>query len=438
MMLSNLLNRVNLNSEIRKNFLILMVGTTIAQIIPFVFSPILSRIFSTHDFGTFSQFTSITGLLGIIVTGRYEIAIVLPKKDKDALNIFVLAMMIAIFMSFISLLFILIFNNSISIIFKNPDLSIWLYFVPVSVLFIGLYQCLNYWFNRTKDFKRLSLNKITRNGGIVTSNIVVGLSKFGSGGLILGQIIGDGLAAVFFGFRFLKNNRDHKHDISLENIRKQAIIYKDFPLVNSLQALIDQVKESGIILIITSLFTSSILGMYSFGYRVISVPLGLVSYSVSQIYFQNTTTLYSNLKPISPFLFTILKKLVLISVFVFILIILFIEPLFVFVFGSNWADAGTYIKYLSPYLAMSFIVSPISMLPIILKKQKKNFVFSTIFNILLLSSMVLGGVLTRNIYITILIYSVVSSLGLLFILCWYVYIARKFDLGLDQNVDNNI
>ena len=73
-------------SEFTKNIVTLMTGTAIAQAIPIAISPILTRIYKPEDFGVFALFLAISSILATVVNGRYELAIMLPKKDEDAIN----------------------------------------------------------------------------------------------------------------------------------------------------------------------------------------------------------------------------------------------------------------------------------------------------------------------------------------------------------------
>ena len=86
-MLDKLKEMLNLKSEFSKNVLTLVTGTTIAQSIPIAISPILTRIYTPEDFGVLALFISITTILGTIANGRYELAIVLPKRDNNALEL---------------------------------------------------------------------------------------------------------------------------------------------------------------------------------------------------------------------------------------------------------------------------------------------------------------------------------------------------------------
>ena len=92
-----------MKSQYRKNILTLMAGTSIAQAFPIAITPILTRIYTPEDFGLFAIYMALASIISIIVTGRYELAIILPHKDEDAFQIMTFAMLITIIISFILL-----------------------------------------------------------------------------------------------------------------------------------------------------------------------------------------------------------------------------------------------------------------------------------------------------------------------------------------------
>ena len=65
----------------------LVTGTTLAQIIVVLTSPLLTRLYGPEAFGFYALFASITGILGVIACMRYELAIMLPKTDEEAANL---------------------------------------------------------------------------------------------------------------------------------------------------------------------------------------------------------------------------------------------------------------------------------------------------------------------------------------------------------------
>ena len=104
-----MLKRLNMKSDFVRHVVTLMTGTAVAQAIPIAMSPILTRIYTPEDFGLFALYMSTSALLAEVATGRYELAIMLPKKDEDARDIFVLSVMIATILSFLSFLVVFFF-----------------------------------------------------------------------------------------------------------------------------------------------------------------------------------------------------------------------------------------------------------------------------------------------------------------------------------------
>ncbi|MBD3843179.1 MAG: oligosaccharide flippase family protein [Campylobacterales bacterium] len=83
-----MLNKLKPKSEFSRNVLTLMTGTTIAQAIPIAISPILTRIYTPEDFAVFALFVSIVGIMAVVSTGKYEMSLILPKKDTFAYQLF--------------------------------------------------------------------------------------------------------------------------------------------------------------------------------------------------------------------------------------------------------------------------------------------------------------------------------------------------------------
>ena len=145
-----MLNRFKPKSEFDRNVLTLMTGTTIAQAIPIAITPILTRIYTPEDFGVFTFFLAITAVFGSIANGKYEVAIMLPKKDEDAINIFALGFIISSAISFFLLVLVLLFNKYFVNLSGNEEIGIWLYFLPITVFLSGLWNNLNFFNNRKK------------------------------------------------------------------------------------------------------------------------------------------------------------------------------------------------------------------------------------------------------------------------------------------------
>ena len=139
-----------LSNEFNRNVTKLVLGTGFAQIIPIALTPILTRIYSPEDFGIFAIYMAIASILGVIATARYELSIVLPKNDKNALDIFYLCNIVSFSLSFIFFIFIYIFTEELNIFIGLDSYSNILFLLPLSIIAAGLLQSLSYLLVRRK------------------------------------------------------------------------------------------------------------------------------------------------------------------------------------------------------------------------------------------------------------------------------------------------
>ena len=182
-------------SEIIKNILTLFTGTAMAQAIPLLLAPVISRIYTSADFAMFGDYISIFNLVAVVSTGRYSFAIVVAEKQKEAANLLALSVLIAGIVSIISLLILIPLHSYIGIWLNNPELSKWVFFIPAGVLFFGLFEAFSYWLNRTKYYKGLAGAKVSRSSTIGGLNIGLGLLELKKSGLLIAQTVGDFIAA---------------------------------------------------------------------------------------------------------------------------------------------------------------------------------------------------------------------------------------------------
>ena len=201
------MKRFKPKNEFRQNVLTLMTGSTVAQAIPIAISPILTRIYTPADFGVFALFIAIVGMFSAIASGRYEMAIMLPKKDENAINIVALGFIITVFISLALLVFILIFDNYLTMLLNNKEIGFWLYFMPISVFFVGFFNVLSYFNNRKKYYKDIANATMLKSIVLAIIQLLIGFLKPGATGLISGQIISN----AFANMKLLKNiSKDKK------------------------------------------------------------------------------------------------------------------------------------------------------------------------------------------------------------------------------------
>src|SRR5699024_5030047 len=126
-------------------------------------------------------------------TGRYEMAILLPKKDRDAMNLVALSVILSFFISMILFLVVTVFNSQLVSLMGVPELSMWLYWVPASTFLMGAYQSLNYWSNRKSHYRRLAVSRVVQSSSTGSAQLAGAFNNVGTSGLVGGQLIGQTL-----------------------------------------------------------------------------------------------------------------------------------------------------------------------------------------------------------------------------------------------------
>ncbi|MHB0993295.1 MAG: lipopolysaccharide biosynthesis protein [Sulfurovum sp.] len=375
-----MLTKLKPKSEFSRNVLTLMTGTTIAQAIPIAISPILTRIYTPEDFGVFALYMSLVSVLSVVATGRYELAIMLPQKDGDAVNIVALSVIIAFFVSFITLLIVFVFNAQITNLLGNTEISNWLYFIPITVLLTGIYQSLNYWSNRKKQYKRLATNRVIQSGTTGSVNLGMGFGGFGSSGLIVGGVLGQVVATSILTRMLWKEDNYRVKELKKTKIIALILKYIKFPKYNLPNALIDGFRLSGISILIAKFFTTATLGQFSLAWRMVQMPMGIIGGSLSQVFFQKVSS--TKRTDLHRIVVKFIIKASLVAAPIFLVIFFFAVDIFKFAFGENWELAGQAASAMAPWLFLNFLSSPMANIFIVLNRQEIVLLVSLVYMLL--------------------------------------------------------
>src|SRR5690606_30247208 len=191
-----------LNSRSNKNILTLFSGNVLAQVVPFLFAPWIARIYSPEELGIFAIIFSSITVLATIANGRYEMAIVIPKEDKQVFSLVFLCIIIAGILCLLSFPITLFLNEEISVLIKNPQVKDPLYLIPIIVFLIGVYNPLKYYLTREGKFKMLSCSQRSRPMCQSGCHVLFGMLRLQEKGFIweylVSQFFGDGVTIKKF------------------------------------------------------------------------------------------------------------------------------------------------------------------------------------------------------------------------------------------------
>ena len=347
------------DNTIIKNLSYLVTGTALAQVLIILFQLILRRIYTPADFGAFAVYMSIIGIIAVIASLRYEQTIILPADDNKAYNLLYLSFGIGLIISVLTAILLFVFKQPFMRLINFPEkYSYWLAFVPLSLLLLAIYQALNYYLIRIKQFKLSASNKVER-------RIAEGVTQTVSGycgnqtGLVFGDIAGQSVNALAAGIKVHKFVGGLK--LSWTTIKSVAAEYRSFPLQNSFAAFLNALSLLLPTIFINRLFDEQTTGLFDLARMLMIMPLSLVTTSMGQVLVQRFTELRNRRESIRHD-FCRIAALLAVLALVFAVVAFFLAPsLLALIFGETWRESGVYVRIMVWAFAFKFVVSPFNM-----------------------------------------------------------------------------
>ena len=396
-------------SDFYNNALKLFASISIAQIIPIIILPLLTQYFSAEQFGVYGLYISICSILGLIASGKYDVAIMLPKKQIDAFNILVLCCLIAFLFSTLCFSILNIFNDLLFEKIQSEILHKYYFIIPISIFLISINQSMVVWLNRKKQYNTIASQNILKSSSNSAASLILGMKKIYTG-LISGYIISL-ISITLWNMYKLKNDIKIKQ-INLKIMGNNFRKYIKFLKFSTPSSLFNSFSTLGMTTLIIAFFGAEIAGFYFLAEKLVAIPISFITSSISQVYFEKASKLFhSNKKELLRLTNEIQNNIYMILFPLLIIASVFGENIFS-ILGKEWASAGSLIKYFSVYILLRNLYSPISHIGDILNKQKTLLIFNMCIFILQVGSFYLLKD-HSNIKIALLTASVFGAIGYL-------------------------
>jgi len=359
------------NTSFVGNLSRLIVGGGVSSAIGLLIMPILTRVYLPSEFGVFSLFFSLAAILSVVSCLRYEITIVLPSEDEDAVNLMVLSLICASL--FACFLFLLLFLFSDDLHFM-PGLSVignWIYLLPIVVFFVGVSDIFSYWNTRNKFFSRIAYAQ-------VVNQLSGGLLKLGLGlwmqpvalALIFSNVIGRIFSLFVYFFSLTKSDFGFiiEHS-SIKSIVDVAIRYRDFPLFGSWSILLGVLSWQAPLFLLVHFHGLEVLGYYALAFSLMELPMRFLLGALGRVFYQQAAD-YKSKEQLAESIEGLLQHLVRSLLFPLLVFMFIGEDLFAVVFGESWREAGLYAEFMCLWMFFWFITAPFTKIFGILGKQK--------------------------------------------------------------------
>ncbi len=404
-----------------KNVLVSLTGSGLAQLITLLALPVLTRLFTPAEFGLFALYLSIANIIGNVAGGRMGSAIMIPKEDKEAFNILVLAFVLITITSSATLFLVVLLKSKITSLLSFSPHEWTFYFLPLSIFLISANRTLVVWINRAKSFNISATGRIIQTGSNSGINILLGsFTQMGMPGLFAGHVAGTGISTIYLATKSrysLKNYRfPLKSDLYEALISNKNFIYFAVPF-----GLLNMFSGELLVYYFSIFFSASMVGLYSNANRVINYPLTLFTSAFSSVFYQRISKGKNALK-----VFRISWMLNLIGASILLLPVVFWgENLFAFALGEEWRMSGNFASLLVPLAVSSFAARSVASVFSLLKKNEVLLQWQTIYLIIILGVIYIFK--DAGIQSILLYFSITGTILYLWQSYWGYRLLRKFE-----------
>lgn len=358
-----------------KSILLLTSGSMLGQIIGFIGSMIMTRMYTASEIGIMTTIVSFSGIFAPVINARFDFALVKEQKEKYIYALVKMSIYIGVALSLIISVVSYIYFIGIEG-FISPFLSIlFVFLILVIQAFSNVFKSYN---NNIGDFKTMTSVIVMRRFAEEVSMAIFGLIGWKAIGLLISRVIGQ-----YFGMkREIKNiKKKIKEIISVQwqDMLEAYTIHKRQLYYSAPAALMNAGSYSLISLVVGKYFGLEILGVYAISFAVLGLPLSVISGNVSKVYFSEASKEYAIKGTFNESTNKTLVFLIIFSIVLFF-IMYFIFPMLVpIIYGDKYVMSGFMIRILAPMFAIRFVSSAINTGLVVCNKQNFEFIVQILF-----------------------------------------------------------
>lgn len=348
----------------------LAFGAGIAQSLPLVTTPIITRLYSPEQFGLYSLIAGFAAFSTTFATVRIQDLIVLPESDTEAKCLLTTAWALNIIVCLLLFAVLYVFHQYFSQLLGLKSSSRALFLVPVFLFFNSSFLIFDSWFNRKGWYFCISRGQLIRAWVFVILSILLGMWGLTYSGLSISLLVSLIVCFVYQIYQFRKTvNWAEFIDIKLEVIKPTFSKYGRMIATLLVAEGIGSFYNNILISVIQKNYGTAMLGFYNQASRFTEAPSKIISNSFGIVFKRDAVLSYNLTGRFDNVFKANFKKLLKIATPFFIVGIVSIEPLLKFLLGEGWDDVGFYAKILMVSAFFSFIFSPLDKGALI--KQKK-------------------------------------------------------------------
>ncbi len=368
----------------RRAVLPLLAGGVLAQALPLLLGPWLTRLYSPAEFGLYHLFAAVAANAAVVACARYEFALPLALADAEASALRALCLRLLVASMGLSAVAAITWAAWIG--------AAWPLWLPAAVGALGLVSLATLNATRAQRFKRLAAARVLQHGGGAAAQLGAGLLQAGVWGLIAAPIAAALAAVALLGWPGPAN-------AARSQWLAVARQHRSFPLLNTPHAFLGALQDTLAVVLVAASLGPAAAGAWGLALRYLKAPATLVGSAVSQaLYPRLAAAAGQSAGCTAAGRALVLRTIGLLALLAAPLVagLWWLGPaMFRWAFGPDWADAGELARALALYIGLHFVASPLGVVTMAWQAQawalKLALVGQAVFVVALAAGLAWGG-----------------------------------------------
>lgn len=352
-----------------KTVVTMLTGSALAQVIPMVAAPVLTRLYAPGDYGEYAAFMLVATALAALASARLELALMLPEEEADAANLLIACLLLTLATSLFLAGGVLLGGEPLLERFAGSRIGNAVRLVAPMVGLQSSYQVMNAWLLRKQRFRLLSTSRVFRALAIAGANISFGLLHVPLG-LVWSSLIGQLIATGILGTQLIRADRHELRHFEYARAKRLALKHREFPLFSLPAELLSTLASQFPVM----LLDKATGGLFAFVQMVVNAPLSFISGAVFDAFKERASRDYREQGNFHAIFVKLAKTLSLLGVLPLTALLVAGPQLFATIFGEAWREGGEVARVLAAMYFLKLLASPLSYAFNIVGRQREDFI----------------------------------------------------------------
>lgn len=333
--------------DFHANALRMLAGTLIAQALPLVATPLLSRIYEPEAFALQFLFMSFASALGVLATFRLELAMVMAPTGEEARSLAGLILMTTAGLCILQMLVLSAGAADIAAIAGFGDNTSWLWLLPVFTLAFSVFHVSTAFASRRHLFGPVASAGATLQVTYVGSALMTAAAGALLQGLAAAKLFGQVVAAASLTFR-VRSDWSRLHP-GKSLARAPDLLRKNsqFIVYNTPYSLSGGLLRDMPLYCLSTLATAALAGHFALARMVVMAPAALVSAGFGPVFFREAIA-SKGTSHLQTLTLRLLRSGGIATAPLFAALMIWGDILFTAAFGEAWATSGHIAMILAP------------------------------------------------------------------------------------------